>query len=402
MRVVVEDPRGGRAWVQPVRVPRVICRTCRRRATGLTRHVSVTLNTTLWQSFTACVGGGGMAFSCARGGLSLEGLRVMIDGASEVNPVMPGPVVPARVLGAHPRGAVPVILRATEAEATGAQMHVGGLRIVDRAIRQLGRLRDAHVVIATDGSIRLPRRLPKNIERREISGDVETAVTALEAALGQETTIVGADTVWLVAGRFDKGIESGCGVAPRRRRRRVQRPATRRHRDRRPAAQPEDRDRADARVAGEPADLAGAADAGRGFAGVYGALLIATGTSPNVMLGFAALQGYVILEACAGALSRLRLHQSALAAWLETVVGDFVAVVSVLAVGARAVGTRRQLPRHEDGARGRRDAAAVRGDHVPGADPAGRGGHHQAALVVHLRPDAALGQRIGQPDDQRR
>jgi hypothetical protein len=70
-----------------------------------------------------------------------------------------------------------------------------------------------------------------------------------------------------------------------------------------------------------------------GFAGVYGALLIATGAAPNVMLGFAALQGYVILEACAGSLSRLRLHQSALAAWLETVVGDFVAVVSVLAVG---------------------------------------------------------------------
>ena len=275
-----------------------------------------------------------MGFSCARGGLSLEGLRVMIDGASEVNPVMPGPVVPARVLGAHPRGAVPVILRATEAEATGAQMHVGGLRIVDRAIRQLGRLRDAHVVIATDGSIRLPRRLPKNIERREISGDVETAVTALEAALGQETTIVGADTVWLVAGRFDKGIRvedaasrraaaaavfndlqrDAIGIVDRLLNLKIATVLTR------------------VLLANLPISPALLTLAG-GFAGVYGALLIATGTSPNVMLGFAALQGYVILEACAGALSRLRLHQSALAAWLETVVGDFVAVVSVLAVG---------------------------------------------------------------------
>ena len=123
------------------------------------------------------------------GGLSLEGLRVMIDGASEVNPVVRAPVVPARALSAPARGAVPVILRATEAEATGARMHVGGLRVVDRAIRQLGRLRDAHVVIATDGSIPLPRRLPKNIERREISGDVEAALAALETELGHETTV---------------------------------------------------------------------------------------------------------------------------------------------------------------------------------------------------------------------
>ena len=55
---------------------------------------------------------------------------------------------------------VPIILRATEQEASGALMQVGGLRVVDRAIRLLARLRDAHVVIASDGSIPLPRRLP--------------------------------------------------------------------------------------------------------------------------------------------------------------------------------------------------------------------------------------------------
>src|SRR5688572_15663927 len=130
----------------------------------------------------------------------------MPDGASEVNPVVQAPVVRRRVLSSPARGAVPVILRATEVEARGARMHVGGLRVVDRAIRQLGRLRDADVVIATDGSIPLPRRLPKHIERREISGDVETALAALEAELGDETTVVGADTVWLIPGRFDKGI----------------------------------------------------------------------------------------------------------------------------------------------------------------------------------------------------
>ena len=260
----------------------------------------------------------------------------MIDGASEVNPVVraPAKIVPARASSVHDRGAVPVILRATEGEAAGARMHVGGLRVVDRAIRQLGRLRDAHVVIATDGSIPLPRRLPKNIERREISGDVEAALAALETELGEETTVVGADTVWLIAGRFEKGM-------------RVEDAASRRaandavFRDlQRDAIGIIDR-LLNLKIAtmltrvllvNLPVSPALLTLAG-GFAGVYGALLIATGTSPNVLLGFLALQGYVIIDACAGALSRLRLHQSALAAWLATVVGDFVGVVSVLAVG---------------------------------------------------------------------
>ena len=54
----------------------------------------------------------------------------------------------------------------------GARMRVGGMRVVDRAIRQLARLRDARVIIVSDGSIPLPRRLPPNIERRDIDGDV--------------------------------------------------------------------------------------------------------------------------------------------------------------------------------------------------------------------------------------
>ena len=67
VRVVVEDPAAAAPGCNQFAF-RGDCRACRRRATGLTRHVSVTSNTALWQSFTACVGGGGMAFSCARGG----------------------------------------------------------------------------------------------------------------------------------------------------------------------------------------------------------------------------------------------------------------------------------------------------------------------------------------------
>jgi hypothetical protein len=70
-----------------------------------------------------------------------------------------------------------------------------------------------------------------------------------------------------------------------------------------------------------------------GFVGLYGAVMIASDGSPPAMLGFLALQGYAILSACASELARLRLHQTAFGAWLDTVVGDFVSIATVLAVG---------------------------------------------------------------------
>ena len=121
-------------------------------------------------------------------------------------PARPPSLAP-RAVSAPANTVIPVILRATEAESVGARMRVGGMRIVDRAIRQLARLRDARVIIVSDGSIPLPRRLPPNIERRDIDGDAAAAIAALQEELGPETTSVGADTVWLQPGRFDKGIQ---------------------------------------------------------------------------------------------------------------------------------------------------------------------------------------------------
>jgi hypothetical protein len=259
----------------------------------------------------------------------------MIDGAREFGPIAraaavappPGMTVPARTV-------VPVILRATAAEAIGARMRVGGLRVVDRAVRQLARLRDARVIIATDGSVPLPRRLPSNVERRELDGDAAAGLAALEQELGAETISVGADTVWLQPGRFDRGIQVVDGASRRAAGDAVfgdlQRDAVGIF------------DRVInhklsalltrlllANLPVTPALLTLAA----GFVGVYGALMVATGTSPNVVIGFAVLQGYVVLDSCAAALARVRLHQSGLGAWLDTLIGDFVNVVLILAVG---------------------------------------------------------------------
>jgi hypothetical protein len=227
-----------------------------------------------------------------------------------------------------------VVLRATEAEATGAQMRVGGMRVVDRAIRQLARLRDARVVIATDGTIPLPRRLPPNIQRRDIAGDGAAALAALHEELGPETKSVGADTVWLMPGRFDRGLRvvdtATCraaadsvygelqhdppGIFDRLINRRLSIKLTR---------------LLFANLPVTPALLTLLA----GFIGVYGALMIANGSTFDVVVGFAVLQGYIIVDGCAALLARVRLHQSGLGAWLDTMTGDFIRIVLTLAVG---------------------------------------------------------------------
>jgi len=260
----------------------------------------------------------------------------MIDGARELSPIArAAAVLTPRAVG-KPAAAtvIPVILRATEAEAVGARMRVGGMRIVDRAIRQLARVRDARVIVVGDGSISLPRRLPANIERRDVDGDPAAAIAALQEELGPETISVGADTVWLQPGRFERGIqvvdaasrraaadsvyndlqrEPG-GIFDRLINRKLSIALTR---------------LLFANLPITPALLTLVA----GFVGVYGALMVATGIAPNVVIGFAVLQGYIVLDGCASLVARLRLHQSGLGAWLDTMIGDFVGIVLILAVG---------------------------------------------------------------------
>lgn len=263
----------------------------------------------------------------------------MINGATELSPVARAAAVFSGPVSVAARTTVPVILRATEAEATGARMQVGGIRVVERAIRQLARLRDVHVVVVDDGSIPLPRRLPRNMERRTIAadgdnGDLEAGIERLRTELGPETAIVGADVVWLQPGRFDKGTRvvdaasrraandsvfweverETVGLVDRILNQKISSRLTRLLLVHLPVA---------------PAFVTLLA----GFIGLYGALLVASGTWLGVVTGFAVLEGYVILDGCANDLARVRLHQTALGAWLDTAVGDFVNVVMILAVG---------------------------------------------------------------------
>jgi hypothetical protein len=262
----------------------------------------------------------------------------MINGATELNPVARAAPTQLfqRSVGVTPRATVPVILRATELESVGARMRVGGLRVVDRAIRQLARLRDAHIVVVDDGSIPLPRRLPRNMERRAIDtgGDLTARIAQLQTELGPDTAMVGADVVWLQPARFDKGTRvvdavsrhaaddaifndaqrETVGLVDRYLNQKISSRLTRLLWAHLPVA---------------PAFVTLLA----GFIGLYGALLVAAGTWQGVLSGFAVIEGFVILDGCASDLARVRLHQTAFGAWLDTAVGDFVNVVLVLAVG---------------------------------------------------------------------
>ena len=261
--------------------------------------------------------------------MTMDGVRELAAAArTKTSTVLAGsPRVASRDL-------VPVVLAATKREATGAMMRVGGVRVVDRAIRQLARLRDVSVVIAYDGSVRLPRRLPANAKSCAIEGDPEAAVERLRVELGAEAVVVRADTVWLQPARFDRGtlvVDSASrraadavvfreaqrdtvGLVDRLLNQKIASMLTRMLLLRLPFA---------------PAFITLVA----GFVGLYGAMLVAAGTWQGAVTGFAILEAHAILDGCAGELGRVRLHQTALGAWLDTVVGDFVNVVMILSVG---------------------------------------------------------------------
>jgi hypothetical protein len=172
------------------------------------------------------------------------------------------------------------------------------------------------------------------MERRAIeTGDVTDQLATLTAELGPETHTVTADSAWVTPGRFEKAIRvvdgasrwaaeslvfgeisrDSFGIVDRLLNRRLSALLTR-------------------FVLAHLPVTPGLVTLAAGFVGVFGALTIAAGGS-NVVIGFALLQGFAILDHCARDLARVRLYQSALGAWLDTLVGDFVDLVLVLAVG---------------------------------------------------------------------
>jgi hypothetical protein len=231
-----------------------------------------------------------------------------------------------------PEVVVPVLLLATREEARGAQMRVGGLRVIDRTLRQIGRLRDVKVTVISDGSIRLPRRLPPHVEVRETQNP-GALVNELKAQM-DDPIIVGADVVRVQGNRLDRGTR----VVDRASRRVAE------------DAVFDDLMRGDLGLVARFINKKVSFRLTRyvlvhlpftpnmitlfaGLVGLFGAVLIATGSYDNVLLGFLLAQAQSILDGCDGELARVRFQQTAIGEWLDTIVDDFLNLALVLAVG---------------------------------------------------------------------
>src|SRR5450432_326976 len=241
-------------------------------------------------------------------------------------------MMPGIVARLAPEVIVPVILLATREEARGAQMRVGGLRVIDRTLRQLGRLRDARVTIISDGSIKLPKRLPTHVSVRVTENP--GAPPAELKAQQNDPIVISADVVRVQGNRLDRGTR----VVDRASRRLAE------------DAVFEDLMRGDlglvARVINKKISFRltryllvhlpftpNMITLFAGLVGLYGATLIAMGDYQHILMGFLLAQAQSILDGCDGELARVRFQQTSIGEWLDTIVDDVLNIALVLAVG---------------------------------------------------------------------
>jgi len=241
-------------------------------------------------------------------------------------------MMPGIVARLAPEVIVPVILLATREEARGAQMRVGGLRVIDRTLRQLGRLRDARVTIISDGSIKLPKRLPTHVEVRVTENP--RALLAELKAQQDDPIVINADVVRVQGNRLDRGTR----VVDRSTRRLAE------------DAVFEDLMRGDlglvARVINKKISFRltryllvhlpftpNMITLFAGLVGLYGATLIAMGDYQHILMGFLLAQAQSILDGCDGELARVRFQQTSIGEWLDTIVDDVLNIALVLAIG---------------------------------------------------------------------
>ena len=241
-------------------------------------------------------------------------------------------MMPGIVARLAPEVVVPVILLATREEARGALMRVGGLRVIDRTLRQLGRLRDARVTIISDGSIKLPKRLPTHVEVRVTENP--RALLAELKAQQDDPIVINADVVRVQGNRLDRGTR----VVDRSTRRLAE------------DAVFEDLMRGDlglvARVINKKISFRltryllvhlpftpNMITLFAGLVGLYGATLIAMGDYQHILMGFLLAQAQSILDGCDGELARVRFQQTSIGEWLDTIVDDVLNIALVLAIG---------------------------------------------------------------------
>jgi hypothetical protein len=222
----------------------------------------------------------------------------------------------------------PTVIRATIDTLPGAALVVGGLTVVERAIRQRAGAAGASVTVLSDGKVPLPAALPPNV----------TVADAASAAPGPDE---------IPANLVDPAGRPSTGAAPIL----VTDPATR--------GRAEDAIFAEllrgdlgivARYLNKPISFRltrhifcklpftpNQITLGAGLLGLAGAALISRGSYVAVVLGFLLAHIQSILDGCDGELARVRFQRSAIGEWLDTFVDDGLnlALMAALACAVR-------------------------------------------------------------------
>ncbi len=280
-----------------------------------------------------------------------------------------------------------VVVSATHAEQAGASMRLAGLTIVERSIKQLAQLPSTRIIVASDGTIALPARLPDNVEVQT----VKDAEAAASVAAGVGATLVGADVVRVARGDAGTRItdEAGrlaaedavfaalfrpdLGFVARRLNKPISVPFTRRIL----VATP---------ITPNQITLIAAAF------GLVGCALIASGRWAVMVAGFACQQIQSILDGCDGELARVRMQQSKLGAWLDTFVDDVLNVLITAAIGIGVARAGAGTWAAAVGLDGQRHAGRLEPHHHARHAPAeGQRRSDGHGLVVLGRPQAGRG-----------
>ena len=219
--------------------------------------------------------------------------------------------------------AAPTIIRATTDTLPGAALVVGGLTVVERAIRQRAALPGARVTVLSDGKVPLPVALPPHVvvadaasaERApddvpanlvDPAGRPGTGATPI-LVTDQATRARAEDAIFAELLRGDLGIVARYLNKP------VSFRLTR---------------YIFCRLPFTPNQIT----LGAGLLGLVGAALISRGSYVAVVLGFVLAHVQSILDGCDGELARVRFQRSAIGEWLDTFVDDGLNLALMAAV----------------------------------------------------------------------
>jgi len=231
----------------------------------------------------------------------------------------------------------PALLRATAAEVVGAGMHVAGLSVVERSIKQLDRM-GLSIIVASDVSCTLPKYLPPSVLLRKVPRPDD--LTALRQEL-KGAVEMGANEVRPSNGSLEGGIKVVDDVSRKRAEKAVFAELM----------------RGDlgfvARYLNKPVSFfltrhllchlpftPNHVTLGAAVVGLLGAALIASGNYAFMIWGFFLAHVQSILDGCDGELARVRFQQSAIGEWLDTMVDDGlnIAIFAALGIGLFRMG----------------------------------------------------------------